>query len=65
MRSSWVAQHRVRHWDVSNFDTAGMEKLVDDAGGTPCVTNQIPYSIAQGADRNSTCRRGSQRVGCR
>lgn len=32
---------KIRHWGVSNFDTADMAELVDEAGGGACATNQI------------------------
>ncbi|KVV39105.1 aldo/keto reductase [Burkholderia ubonensis] len=38
---------KIRHWGVSNFDTADMQELVDDAGGAACATNQILYNIAR------------------
>ncbi|MBN3791903.1 aldo/keto reductase [Burkholderia sp. Ac-20353] len=38
---------KIRHWGVSNFDTADMEELVDEAGGAACATNQILYNIAR------------------
>ncbi|MBN3745101.1 aldo/keto reductase [Burkholderia sp. Se-20373] len=38
---------KIRRWGVSNFDTADMEELVDDAGGGACATNQILYNIAR------------------
>lgn len=38
---------KIRHWGVSNFDTADMEALVDEAGGADCATNQILYNIAR------------------
>jgi len=38
---------KIRHWGVSNFDTADMAELVDDAGGGACATNQILYNIAR------------------
>ncbi|MBR8383761.1 aldo/keto reductase [Burkholderia cenocepacia] len=38
---------KIRHWGVSNFDTADMVELVDEAGGGACATNQILYNIAR------------------
>jgi diketogulonate reductase-like aldo/keto reductase len=38
---------KIRHWGVSNFDTADMVELVEDAGGAACATNQILYNIAR------------------
>ncbi|NTZ87603.1 aldo/keto reductase [Burkholderia metallica] len=38
---------KIRHWGVSNFDTADMSELVDGAGGGACATNQILYNIAR------------------
>ncbi|WP_175768891.1 aldo/keto reductase [Burkholderia cenocepacia] len=38
---------KIRHWGVSNFDTADMAELVAEAGGGACATNQILYNIAR------------------
>jgi len=38
---------KIRHWGVSNFDTADMAELIDDAGGGACATNQILYNIVR------------------
>lgn len=38
---------RIRHWGVSNFDTADMQKLWRLAAGSNCVTNQIYYSASE------------------
>ncbi|NHV30364.1 aldo/keto reductase [Burkholderia sp. D-99] len=38
---------KIRRWGVSNFDTADMAELVDEAGGGACATNQILYNIAR------------------
>ncbi|RQX79490.1 aldo/keto reductase [Burkholderia anthina] len=38
---------KIRHWGVSNFDTADMAELVDEAGGGACAANQILYNIAR------------------
>ena len=41
---------KIRHWGVSNLDTAEMAALVA-AGGADCATNQILYSLeARGAE---------------
>ncbi|HWI12006.1 MAG TPA: aldo/keto reductase [Burkholderiaceae bacterium] len=36
---------RIRHWGVSNFDTAEMKALAD-AGGARCAANQVYYSLS-------------------
>lgn len=38
------AEGRIRHWGVSNFDTAGMRELIGVAGGERCAVNQVYYS---------------------
>ncbi|KVV25800.1 aldo/keto reductase [Burkholderia cepacia] len=38
---------KIRHWGVSNFDTADMAELVDEVSGGACATNQILYNIAR------------------
>lgn len=38
---------RIRHWGVSNFDTADMKKLWGLAAGSSCVTNQVYYSASE------------------
>ncbi len=38
---------RIRHWGVSNFDTADMKKLWKLAPGSHCVTNQVYYSASE------------------
>ncbi len=38
---------RIRHWGVSNFDTADMQRLWSLAAGPACVANQIYYSASQ------------------
>ena len=35
---------KIRHWGVSNLDTADMQELFA-AGGTACATNQILYNL--------------------
>ncbi|KQT54024.1 MULTISPECIES: aldo/keto reductase [unclassified Aureimonas] len=39
-----VESGKIRHWGVSNFDTADMEELLDLPGGERCATNQILYN---------------------
>jgi diketogulonate reductase-like aldo/keto reductase len=44
------ADGRIRHWGVSNFDTAEMKALAD-AAGARCAANQVYYSLsARGAE---------------
>ncbi|MSO65392.1 MAG: aldo/keto reductase [Alphaproteobacteria bacterium] len=38
---------KIRHWGVSNFDTADMTDLVRLAGGDACATNQVLYNLAR------------------
>ena len=38
---------RIRHWGVSNFDTADMQQLWKLEAGSHCVTNQIYYSASE------------------
>ncbi len=38
---------RIRHWGVSNLDTADMEELSAVAEGQHCAANQIYYSLSQ------------------
>lgn len=40
------AAGKIRHWGVSNLDTADMEELVA-SGGSGCVTNQILYNLSR------------------
>lgn len=40
-----VAEGKVRHWGVSNFDTDDMEELAALAGS--CAVNQVYYSVAE------------------
>jgi diketogulonate reductase-like aldo/keto reductase len=42
-----VQQGDVRHWGVSNFDTADMEELVTLSGGSAVATNQVLYNLAR------------------
>ncbi|MGJ7507400.1 aldo/keto reductase [Variovorax sp. GT1P44] len=43
-----VAQGRIRHWGVSNFDTDDMEELVGACGDiADCAANQVYYSVAE------------------
>ena len=37
---------KIRHWGVSNLDTADMEDLIA-AGGRACVTDQILYNLSR------------------
>ena len=37
---------KIRHWGVSNLDTADMEELVAASGGA-CVTDQILYNLSR------------------
>lgn len=39
------AEGKIGQWGVSNFDTAGMEQLVNLAGGGACATNQVLYNL--------------------
>src|SRR5688572_9930257 len=41
------AEGRIRHWGVSNFDTADMQQLWKLPFGSHCVTNQIYYSASE------------------
>jgi diketogulonate reductase-like aldo/keto reductase len=41
-RRGWI-----RHWGVSNFDTADMRDLFQAPGGTACSANQVWYSLSQ------------------
>ena len=41
------SEGRIRHWGVSNFDTADMKQLWSLPMGSHCVTNQIYYSASQ------------------
>lgn len=38
---------RIRHWGVSNFDTADMQQLWSLAAGRACVANQVYYSASE------------------
>ncbi len=38
---------RIRHWGVSNFDTADMQELAAVPGGTDCAANQVYYSLSE------------------
>ena len=40
-----VAEGKVRHWGVSNFDTDDMEELAALSSG--CAANQVYYSVAE------------------
>ncbi len=37
------AAGKIRHWGVSNLDTADMEELVGVPGGTACAADQVLY----------------------
>jgi diketogulonate reductase-like aldo/keto reductase len=37
---------KIRHWGVSNLDTADMEELIG-AGGSACATDQILYNLTR------------------
>ncbi len=36
---------KIRHWGVSNFDTAAMQSLVTTPGGDGCATDQVLYHL--------------------
>ena len=38
---------RIRHWGVSNFDTADMQQLWSLPAGANCVANQVYYSASE------------------
>lgn len=40
-----VAQEKIKHWGVSNFDTEDMEELWQTPGGDRCSTNQVLYHL--------------------
>ncbi|MEP7240624.1 MAG: aldo/keto reductase [Devosia sp.] len=40
------AAGKIRHWGVSNFDVAQMERVMA-AGGTACATNQVLYNLTR------------------
>ena len=42
-----VAQGRMRHWGVSNFDSDDMEELWGIEHGANCVANQVYYSLSE------------------
>ena len=41
------ADGRIRHWGVSNFDTADMQQLWALAAGTGCAANQVYYAASE------------------
>ena len=41
------SEGRIRHWGVSNFDTADMQQLWKLPAGSHCVTNQVYYSASE------------------
>ncbi len=38
---------KIRHWGVSNFDTADMTALAKTKGGQACATNQVLYNLTR------------------
>jgi len=42
-----VAQGRIDHWGVSNFDVDDMEELVSVSGGTHVAAGQVLYNLAR------------------
>jgi len=38
---------RIRHWGVSNFDTADLEELMRVPGGENCAANQVLYNVTR------------------
>lgn len=40
-----VAQGKIRHWGVSNFDTEDMEELIRVPNGEKCAVNQVLYHL--------------------
>ncbi|HUA57023.1 MAG TPA: aldo/keto reductase [Candidatus Sulfotelmatobacter sp.] len=42
-----VRAGKIRHWGVSNFDTADMAELRELAGGAACATNQVLYNLTR------------------
>lgn len=41
------SEGRIRHWGVSNFDTADMQDLWSLAAGPTCAANQVYYSAGE------------------
>jgi diketogulonate reductase-like aldo/keto reductase len=41
------AEGKIRHWGVSNFDTADMQELWAVAHGNACAANQVYYSMSE------------------
>lgn len=41
------SERRIRHWGVSNFDTADMQPLWSLPAGPKCVANQVYYSATE------------------
>ena len=41
------AQGKIRHWGVSNLDTADMDELVGMAGGNRVAANQVLYNLSR------------------
>src|SRR6266542_883606 len=42
-----VADGKIRHWGVSNFDAADMDELFGLGGGTSVATNQVLYNLTR------------------
>ena len=42
-----AAQGRIRHWGVSNFDTADMQELLALEAGARCSADQVYYSLSE------------------
>ena len=38
---------KIRHWGVSNFDTADIQELREIPGGRNCAVNQVYYNLAK------------------
>jgi diketogulonate reductase-like aldo/keto reductase len=41
------SEGRIRHWGVSNFDTADVQQLWELAAGSHCAANQVYYSASE------------------
>lgn len=41
------AQGKIRHWGVSNLDSADMKELVEQAGGERVAVNQVLYNLSR------------------
>jgi diketogulonate reductase-like aldo/keto reductase len=42
-----IADGKIRHWGVSNFDTDDMEELFGLPGGDKCACNQVLYNLTR------------------